>query len=215
MVKSSSVFISFYTKNLHRFLAKLPAFSLHDFLAFESLEKFSARDCEFWVNTHIDFLSGLESLAVAISLARKSDLSNADDLKKMSKFFYNAVLVCENDENKKEVIYLAYLGLAVCHFERSLLCKEAKKQRQEIDIAEHYLHEASMYHDARELSFLYHTLFQAARGEVEGAINQISKASKVTRTPRAYYEVLEFAYRKLQMENVAVFYRNRLEQLSA
>ncbi len=132
----------------------------------------------------------------------------------MSKFFYNAALICENEESKKEVIYLAYLGLAICHFERSLLCKEAKKQRQEIDIAEHYLHEASMYHDARELSFLYHTLFQAAKGEVEGAIHQISKASKVTRTPKAYYEVLEFAYRKLQMENVAIFYRNRLEQLS-
>lgn len=215
MAKSSSVFTSFYTKNLHRFLSKLPTFSVHEFSALEALGKFSGRDCEFWVNAHIDFLSGLESLAVAISLARKSDFSNTDDLKKMSKFFYNAVLVSEKVDGKKEVIFLAYLGLAICHFERSLIFSDVRKQRQEIDIAEHYLHEASLYFNARELIFLYHTLFQAARGEVASAVQQISKASKVTMTPKPYYEVLEIAYRKLKMENVAVFYRNRLDQLAA
>lgn len=213
--KPVNVFLSFYTKNLHRYLSRLPAYSLFDIEAFKSLEKFSARDCELWVHTNIEFLSGLECLAVAISLGRKSEFSNQDDYKKMSKYFYNSIVQCEHLSKKEDIIYLAYLGLSICHFERSLIVGDISKQRKELKIAEHYLHEASLYFDAREITDLYHTLYQAALGEVEKAIWHISRASKVASSPRAYYEVLEFAYNKLQMQNVALFYRNRIERLVA
>ncbi|EQC43061.1 hypothetical protein M899_0387 [Bacteriovorax sp. BSW11_IV] len=213
--KPVNVFLSFYTKNLHRYLSKLPAFSLFDIEAFNLLEKFSARDCELWVHTNIEFLSGLECLAVAISLGRKNDFSQIENTKKISKYFYNCIVQNEHKKDKQDQIYLAYLGLSICHFESSLESGDISKQRKELKIAEHYLHEASLYFDAKEITDLYHTLYQAALGEVEKAIWHISRASKVTSAPRAYYEVLEFAYNKLKMKNVALFYRNRIERLVA
>ncbi|MDD0853405.1 hypothetical protein HBN50_09865 [Halobacteriovorax sp. GB3] len=207
-------YYSFYTKNLHRFLSPIPALSIFAFDIFDTLSQFSARDCEYWVNTNIEFLSPVESLAVGISLCRSNDLLDSGNLEKAFRFFEYARSRDneDEDERQKEISFFATIGLSILSFEKGLRLTDSKKYSKQMLISEHYLDEAEDIYPKQELTYLYRTIVQASLGEYGMAIKYISRASKIVDINIAYLEVLEKFYRGLGMDNVATFYLNRIQK---
>lgn len=205
-ISKRDLFKSFYSKRIY-FFHQREAFK-EEVVELKTLRELLSINCKDWENTPLSYLSSREALSTGIMIYVKKGYLG-------EKHICRAIELCQHafmETKDKELSFLASMALGILYFECALLQKKKEAKENFFKTSAAYLKTANDIAPEDDHSCLYHAIVQRGRGQnLEAVAKTLIKASKLSPVPSPIYKILINIYSELEMEQAALFYRNKSE----